>query len=142
MRHYLYGIVGLAICAAVIALPTRASAQTGALPSQQNNAGQVMVKVTPRAVSKTANAWRFEVQFNTHVAPITQNLVAVTTLSDGNGHDEHPLAWDGDPPGGHHRKGTLVFKPIDPLPQSLTLTIRQVGAVPERSFTWKLTGRD
>ncbi len=86
----------------------------------------------------SADGWRFAVQFNTHVSPITQDMTALSVLSDGKGHDEKPLSWEGDPPGGHHRKGVLVFKPFDSSPDTVTLKISEVGSVPERSFTWKL----
>lgn len=115
-------------------------AQTKPLPSQQNKQGQVMVSVTPISLPDSGD-WRFAVQFNTHVTPITQDIAAVSVLSDGKGHEEKPVAWQGDPPGGHHRKGVLLFKPISPRPESITLKIRQVGSVPERVFAWKLTGQ-
>jgi hypothetical protein len=65
-------------------------------------------------------------------------MTAVSVLSDGKGHDKKPLSWQGDPPGGHHRKGVLAFKPFSSAPETLTVNIRQVGSVPERTFTWKL----
>ncbi len=99
-----------------------------------------MVSVTPVSLPDSGN-WQFAVQFNTHVTPITQDIAAVSVLSDGKGHEEKPVAWQGDPPGGHHRKGVLLFKPMNPRPDSITLKIRQVGSVPERAFTWKLTGQ-
>ena len=138
MRYRDFRYLSLILVAIVIALPLTASAQTKLLPSRESNEGQVMVTVTPLALSKAADTWRFEVQLNTHVAPITQDLAAVAVLSDGNGHDERPSAWEGDPPGGHHRKGVLVFKAMNPTPDSVTLKIRQVGSVPERSFAWKI----
>ncbi len=133
------GYSSLVLIAFIMAMPLVASAQTMPLPKQVNDEGQVVVAVTPLDLSTGANAWRFEVQLNTHVAPLDQDLVQVAVLSDSNGHDEPPLAWDGDMPGGHHRNGILSFKPISPLPDSVTLKIRQVGSVEERSFTWKLT---
>ena len=90
-----------------VTIPLAASAQTKPLPSQQNNEGQVMVTVTPSTLSSAAATWRFDVQLNTHVAPLTQDLAKVSSLSDGKGHDEQPVAWQGDPPGGHHRNSGL-----------------------------------
>ena len=129
----------LVLIASVTAMPLFASAQTMPLTKQVNDDGQVVVGATPLDLSTGANVWRFEVQLNTHVAPLDQDLLQVAVLSDANGRDELPLAWDGDLPGGHHRKGILSFKPISPMPDSVTLKIRQVGSVPERLFTWKLT---
>ncbi len=114
------------------------SAQIKPLPTQVNKEGQVVVRVTPLALSTAADPWRFEVQLDTHVMPLDQDLRTVAVLTDGNGHDERPTAWEGDPPGGHHRKGVLLFRQISPSPASVTLKIREVGSVPERSFTWAL----
>lgn len=121
-----------------VAMPLAVAAQPKPMPSREDSQGQVMVIVTPLSLSKTADAWRFEVQLNTHVVPLTQDLTAVSVLSDGNNNDEKPLEWQGDPPGGHHRKGILVFKAIHPAPDSVTLKVRQVGSIPERRFSWQL----
>lgn len=137
-RNWLYrGLVLAAIC---IAAPLAASAQTKTFPSRQDNKGQVMVSVTPVALPDTGE-WRFAVQLNTHVAPITQDLAKVSVLGDGKGQDVSPVAWQGDPPGGHHRNGVLIFKAVSPRPDSITLKIRQIGSVPERTFTWRLNER-
>jgi len=141
----------------VVAAATIATAAVGSLfalaqsapPAAQDNAafavknndeGAVKVSVTPQDVSKSADAWRFAVQFNTHVTPISQDMVAVASLTDGNGAEERPSAWEGDPPGGHHRRGVIVFQPISPTPSTLTLHIREVGGVADRTFTWNLGG--
>lgn len=114
------------------------TAQDEALPAQVNREGQVTVKVTPLALSPTADAWRFSVQFDTHVTPLNQDLLKTAVLSGEKSEGEAPVSWEGDGPGGHHRAGVLVFKPITPVPASVTLTLQQVGSGPDRSFTWKL----
>ncbi len=114
------------------------TAQDEALPAQVNREGQVTVKVTPLALSPTADAWRFSVQFDTHVTPLDQDLLKTAVLSGDAGQTEAPLSWQGDAPGGHHRTGVLIFKPITPAPASVTLSLQQVGSVPDRSFTWTL----
>jgi hypothetical protein len=116
-----------------------AAAQTGSLAAKQNDEGTVSVSVTPQDVSGTADGWRFAVQFNTHTTPISQDMVAVASLN-GNDAEERPTAWEGDPPGGHHRRGVLVFQPINPVPSTFTLHIRDVGGVADRTFTWDLGG--
>lgn len=111
-------------------------AQAGA--RQSNNEGQVTVQVTPQEVSAKAATWRFAVQFDTHVKALNEDLLVAALLSDGHGHEEAPAAWEGDPPGGHHRRGVLLFKPMVPTPASITLRIQGVGGVAERSFIWSL----
>jgi hypothetical protein len=138
MKCRIFWAVSLVLLATVAAAPLTVSAQTKSLPMRESDEGQVKASVTPQSLSTTADAWRFEVRFNTHVKPITQDMVAVASLSDGKGADEQPTAWEGDPPGGHHRKGVLVFKPIEPMPATITLHIREVGGVADRSFTWNL----
>ena len=130
---------GLALAAALIVV-SAAQAQDLKLPARQDNQGQVIVSVAP-FVTPGAETWRFDMQFTSHVSPITQNIAAVSVLTDGQGHEEAPTAWQGDPPGGHHRKGVLLFKPLAPMPASITLKVRKIGSTPERTFTWKLTDR-
>jgi hypothetical protein len=138
MRHRYLWAMALALIAGGIAAPLVLSAHGASLPIKENNEGRVLVSVTPQNVSKAAGTWRFAVRFNTHVTPITQDMVAVASLSDGKGASEAPTAWEGDPPGGHHRRGALVFKAIDPMPATITLHIREVGGIADRTFTWKL----
>ena len=133
---YLWFIAAVSITAA-LAGSLIAAAQTGSLAAKQNDEGAVSVSVTPQDVSRTAGAWRFAVQFNTHTTPISQDLVADASLI-GNDAEERPTAWEGDPPGGHHRRGVLVFQPINPVPSTLTLHFRDVGGVADRTFTWDL----
>lgn len=109
------------------------------LATQTNREGVVTIKVTPQAVSASAASWRFEVVLDTHSASLTQDLRDVAVLSDGAGGEYPPTAWEGDPPGGHHRKGVLVFAPISPMPVSLTLKIRGIAGVPERIFAWTVS---
>jgi hypothetical protein len=48
------------------------------------------------------------------------------------------MAWDGAPPGGHHREGVLRFKPISPQPQAIELQFTRAGEGAPRSFRWQL----
>jgi hypothetical protein len=63
-----------------------------------------------------------------------QDMAAVSSLTDATGQIVSPKAWTGDPPGGHHRKGVLKFTALTSPPASLT--IRDLGSVPARTFTW------
>jgi hypothetical protein len=52
---------------------------------------------------------------------------------------QHPAAgWDGDPAGGHHRKGVLRFKALSPRPDALEMRILRQGETAARTFRWKL----
>ena len=106
-----------------------------ALAPQTNREGGVTVKVTPLDTAAQSASFRFEVVLDTHAGDLNHDMLAVTVLTDG-GREWRPIAWEGDGPGGHHRKGILTFDPIRPAPASVTLRIRQVGGATERSFTW------
>lgn len=138
MKHHILRPVSLVLFAIAIGMSFGASAQPVSLPMKENREGPVRVSVTPQSLSKAVDAWRFEVRFNTHVMELTEDMVAVASLSDGENAAERPTAWDGDPPGGHHRKGVLVFKPLDRMPETITLHIREVGGIADRAFTWNL----
>ena len=107
-----------------------------ALAAQVSDAEMVKVRVMLLDVSSAATVWRFEVVFDTHTAELNHDVAAIAVLIDAAGREQKPIAWEGDRPGGHHRKGMLMFKPLNPAPATLTLKLRQVGPVPERSFTW------
>ncbi len=124
---------------ALLAAVPPASAGSG-LASQVNKQGAVTVKVTPLELSAQAAVWRFEVVLDTHIAALDHDMTAVAALADGAAREYRPLAWEGDKPGGHHRKGVLTFEPIRPAPTSVTLKIRRVG-VAERTFTWPVVAK-
>jgi hypothetical protein len=126
-----------ALAAMVVLTAAMPTAHAGpALAPQVNREGGVTVKVTPLELSPLAAEWRFAVVLDTHVSALDQDMTAVTTLAGGKGRELRPRAWEGDKPGGHHRKGVLKFDAIRPAPASVTLTIRNVGGAPERRFNW------
>ena len=139
-RRLEVALVAVALSAAVVLeLGDRAAAQAPAaapLATQTSSQGAVTVAVKPIALSASVPELRFEIVQDTHSVALSQDMRAVAVLSGGPGGDVKPAAWEGDPPGGHHRKGVLVFAPISPMPESVTLTIRGLGGVPERTFTW------
>ena len=98
----------------------------------------VTVEVTPLELSKEAKTWNFAVAFTTHSGNLDQDLTKVTVLTDDQGNVYQPTVWEGSPPGGHHRSGTLRFNPINPTPKFIELKVKDVGGVPERSFKWNL----
>lgn len=102
-----------------------------------SNEGGVRVDVIPLQLANRQAA-RFEVRLNTHSVPLEQDLAAISVLRDDQGREYKPVQWEGDPPGGHHREGVLVFPELAAPLNSVTLTISSVANVASREFTWKL----
>jgi len=100
-------------------------------PRSSQEAG-VEVTVTPRL---SAGVLELEVIFDTHSGELSTDVAADSALVDGKGTSYAPVAWDGDPPGGHHRTGVLKFGAIGTIPQPMTLIIKKVGGV-DRIFKW------
>ena len=120
-----------------VAEPVPSSPQSwGAIVDDQ---GGITVTVTSLDInlSPQATEWKFNVILDTHTVELDQDLTTVAVLVDDNGQEYQPLRWEGAPPGGHHREGTLVFDSIIPSPQHLKLIIRNIGTV-ERTFAWTL----
>lgn len=102
------------------------------LSSQANSEGSVTITVTPKNVSKPT----FEIVLDTHTGNLDQDLIKNTILIDDQGNIQKPVGWEGDPFGGHHRKGILLFNSFQKKSKLVTLKIQNVGQVQERSFTW------
>lgn len=96
----------------------------------------VNVMVTPIDLLAQSKEWKFDIDMNTHVVPLEQDMLKVVTLSDDSGKIYQPLRWEGAPAGGHHREGVLVFSSVVPSPKSVELKISGIGGV-ERSFVWQ-----
>ena len=94
--------------------------------------------VKPKAIEAGASMWEFEITMDTHTKPLSDNLSRVVVLVDGSGRRYLPLAWQRDPPGGHHRKGTLRFPAPDIKSGKLELQISGVGGAENRVFQWEI----
>lgn len=106
------------------------------LPPQSSSDGGVTVKVTPRVIS--GGTWEFEITLNTHSGDLSEALDKAVVLVAEGGTSYAPVAWQGDPPGGHHRKGVLRFKAISPQPQAIELKLQRPGEPTPRLFRWQL----
>jgi len=111
--------------AAAPSLSTLSSSQAG-----------VTVKVTPRTVP--GGSWEFELTFDTHSGELTDDLQKTATLVTDRGARLSPAQWQGDPAGGHHRKGVLRFEAVSPAPKTIELQVRRAGESAPRSFRWQL----
>ncbi|MEE8431347.1 MAG: hypothetical protein V3S16_08865 [Candidatus Desulfatibia sp.] len=126
---------GLAVVTLIIVMGLTFTA--GAYERKSSSENKVKVVVSPVQLASGRTA-KFEVRMTTHSVELNQDIVAVSTLKDNNGHKYRPLRWTGSPPGGHHREGVLEFPAIEGNPNTVTLFIRDIAGVPQRIFEWKL----
>jgi hypothetical protein len=117
-----------------------AAASAAALESQTNSDAGVYVTVTPKPIGSTGIFWEFEVSMDTHTKPLDTDLAQAAVLTDDGGGRYAPVSWQGDPPGGHHRKGYLQFPLPQGKPKAIELKIEDLGGVAERVFRWELDG--
>ena len=117
-----------------VTLPLAAAA-AGALPAQSSSAAGVTVKATPRTLA--GPVWEFELVFDTHTQDLNDDPAKSASLHAA-GASAAPLAWQGDPPGGHHRKGVLSCKAVTPAPAALELRLQRAGEPSPRVFRWKV----
>jgi len=104
---------------------------------QSNSEKGVRVDVLPVELVEGRNV-RFEVRLNTHSVTLNQDLTAISSLKDNKGNTFQATGWDGSPPGGHHRSGTLSFPTLAQGTETVTLIIRGVGKDSERIFSWQV----
>ena len=112
------------------------SKQEKNLNSQENEGGNVTVKVKPK-VLKIGEKPVFEIEFETHSVDLSFDVIQITSLVDDKG-NRFESSWNGSPPGGHHREGTLAFNTFLPKTEFVKLIIRDVSDIPERTFRWEL----
>lgn len=141
MRYIGWRTTCFLIAVAVAPACAFAAAPDGTQPAQTaqiSREGGVTVKVVPRGLRAGATSWEFEVTFETHTQSLNQDMTRAARLIDSQGQPHAPLAWDGDPPGGHHRRGLLRFRPLADHPAMLELQVLGVGDIGTRVFRWRL----
>ncbi len=111
----------------------------GQWETKTDEQANVTVTVIPSDLSVDSKEWKFDVVMNTHSVELDQDMIKATILINNPGEEYKPLRWEGAGPGGHHREGTLVFAPIKPYPQHLSLIIKGIGDK-DRAFAWILNG--
>ena len=133
-RHYaIYGIAVLLMVTLTMGLTVEADAYE----MKSNSENRVRVDVKPVQLAP-GQPVRFEVRMNTHSEPLEEDMIAVSALKDNMGRLYQATAWEGSGPGGHHRKGVLAFPRLEDNTESITLIIRKVAEVPERTFEWSV----
>jgi hypothetical protein len=105
------------------------------LPAQSSSVSGVTLKVTPRGLK--ASTWEFDLTFDTHSQDLKDDLLRSAVLVAG-GAQAAPLAWEGDSPGGHHRKGVLRFAAPTPRPAMIELHVSRPGESKPRIYRWRL----
>ena len=129
--YTIFGIAALVTAAAAMGLAVDASAYE----TKSNRENQVRVDVKPVQLAPGQPA-RFEVRMNSHSETLGEDMVAVSSVKDNAGRIYQATAWQGSEPGGHHRKGVLEFPKLENNTESITLIIRKVAKVPQRTFEW------
>ena len=130
-------IVSAALIAAMMGLALDlSSARSDAIPTRASDVDGVRVVVKPLSAAPENALWRFEVTMDTHTKPLSDDLVRAAELTDDAGHRFSAQAWQGDPPGGHHRKGVLQFSVPNATPKTIELQIAGVGGTAMRTFRW------
>lgn len=105
--------------------------------TRTNEGGAVTLAVKPLNLGSGASNLDFEVDMNTHSVDLGVDLKALSVLKTDAGVEIAPLAYQGG--SGHHVSARLSF-PADKLAgaKKLTLVIRNLAGIPERTFSWNL----
>lgn len=113
--------------------------------TQSAEAGAVTVQVTPLTLQEPqATALDFQIVMDTHSVDLGMDLAQTAVLRIGD-QEIAANAWQAPAGGGHHVEGTLSFPAIDDSGRrwlegatAVTLIIRDLAGIAERSFTWDL----
>lgn len=116
--------------------PTTATAYE----TKESESGNVTITVTPRNLTSKMPP-QFDVAFETHSVELDFDVSGLAVLTDESGQSFGTAAWDGSPPGGHHRKGTLTFSQSLPAIKTISLTFTNVAGIPTRTFTWEVIAK-
>ena len=125
--------------ALTIALPFAVAQPAGkaTLSAVSNDGGGVKVVVKPINVA-AGSVWEFEIVMDTHSKPLDDDLTKTAVLVDDSGSQYMPTSWQGDKPGGHHRKGVLRFPAPSATIKSFELQIQGLGGVSKRVLKWTM----
>lgn len=107
------------------------------LAPKSNNENSVSIEVKPIKFSYNEPV-KFDVTINTHQGSLDFDLTAISLLEDAEGNLYKALSWEGAPPDGHHRSGTLTFPKLKGETGLIKLTLKNIYGVTERVFEWSL----
>lgn len=107
--------------------------------ARTHEANAVGVEIVPLNLYDTAaDRLEFEVAFTTHSVELNYDFAALATLRSDAGEEVAASQWDG-PRGGHHVFGILAFPALKTRGETITLVLRDIADVPERTFVWPAT---
>lgn len=136
MSQYRLKPIRALTAALIMALATMAAAkELAGIESMDRGVG---IRATPVEIAPSAKLWAFEIRLDTHSGQLDDDLAREAVLVDEAGRHHAPVAWEGSPPGGHHRQGVLKFAPVSPMPAVIELRIQRTGEPTPRSFKWQL----
>ncbi len=136
-RREFIGLAGSALALGALPFLAAPSTAASALAERSSDVNGVRVVVTPKRADAAAG-WTFDVVMDTHSQPLDADLTKTSVLIDDGGRRYVPLSWQGDPPGGHHRKGALRFATESADIKSFELQIEGVGGPSKRTFQWTI----
>jgi len=108
------------------------------LPALNNSENSVSIDAKP--IDFTYNKpVTIAMALNTHHGSLDYDLSKISVLVCDQGKTFKPIRWEGSAPGGHHRRGELVFPEIDHKVSHLKLVVKDIYNVPERVFDWNIS---
>jgi hypothetical protein len=99
--------------------------------------GGVSVSVLPLELEEGKQV-KLKLSLSTHSVDLIYDLTRITELISSQDKNIKPLKWEGDPQGGHHRSGVLIFPELPMGTKSITITIRGVANISVREYKWIL----
>jgi hypothetical protein len=121
---------------ALASFPTAPILEAQDGPTRRDRQGPVTVALTLLAPLGEASLIRVKVVLDTHSTSLDGiAFQQAVVLQAPDGSEVAPAAMEEEKGGGHHREAVLVF-PAIARTNPLRIVVRNVGGVPERSFTW------
>ena len=105
-----------------------------AFPARAVTVGAVDIVIEPTRIDETGAVFR--IAMDTHSEELSADL-ASTSVLEVDGLEWTAATWSGDPPGGHHREGQLIFEASGPAVGSAVLSIGGFSGPVKAS--WKLS---
>lgn len=126
------GLAAVPACGQGVSEPGPTASATGGFPARTVMAGSVQVLITPVQLDDKGAV--FDISMETHSGDLGSDLDRTARL-EVNGTAWLGASWVGDPPGGHHREGSLSFQPGGPASGTAVLTIGGFPGPVEASWT-------